>query len=111
MNLKNQVKRLEMEAENRSERDFCQHEPPMIQWPDGSIENESIHQCSKPRLQIFIGYSDNSDARTQQGAVDCFERLRTKFPSVESSEILSIIKETWPLMAETEAKLQERAAA
>ena len=111
MSLKNQVKRLEMEAESRSGREVCQHMPALIEWPDGSIEHEGEHQCGKPRLRIIIGYTDGNDERTQQNAVEAFEDSRRENPDVAPAETLSILKEYFPLTPETEAKLQALANA
>lgn len=94
-----------------SERELCPHLPPMIHWPDGSVENESAHDCGKPRLNITIGYSDDSDQRMQNAVLDLFEEYRRKSADIPAETIAQWCEEDFSLTPETRAKLLERAKA
>ncbi len=108
MGLKDQIKRLEQQAVQMSARELCSHLPPIINWADGSIENESTHDCGKPRLRIVVGYSDGSDQRMQDGALGTFEELRKECGDVPPEEAARIIADHFPLTPETRAELFER---
>jgi hypothetical protein len=109
MGLKEQIKKLEIQAVQMSERDLCPHLPPVIYWADGSIENDAPHDCGKPRLIISVGYSDGSDQRVQQGALDTFDGVRRECPDVAAEDAAQIIASRYPLTPETRAELFERA--
>ena len=111
MGLKEQVKRLEQQATQMSGRELCPHLPSIICWADGSVENDTPHDCGKPRLRIVVGYSDGSDQRTQSGALDTFEKLRMKCPDVAPEKAAQIITEEFPITQETRAALLERVKA
>ncbi|HAF13097.1 MAG TPA: hypothetical protein DHU55_02790 [Blastocatellia bacterium] len=107
MDLKTQVKRLEIRARQMSGRKLCSHMPPIIRWPNGTVENGETHKCAKPRLVISLCYSDGTAPRTQQAAIDHFEEelLRGKIPP---DMLLELIVENYPLTPETHAALLEK---
>ncbi len=108
MGLKEQIKKLEIQAVQMSERELCPHLPPVIYWADGSIENDTPHDCGKPRLRITVGYSDGSDRRTQSAALETFEVLRKECGDVPPEERSEIVADRFPLTTETRAALLER---
>lgn len=75
MGMRETLRRLEARVTSMNDRELCPHLPPLIHWADGSTENDSLHTCGRPRLVIWIGYSDGSDKRTEQAARTAREQL------------------------------------
>jgi hypothetical protein len=111
MNLRLQVKRLEQQAVQMSERELCPHLPPVIHRADGSIENDALHDCGKPRLTITVGYSDGSDQRTQDSALETFDLLRREYSDILPQQVAERIMRCFTLTPETRAALLERVRA
>jgi hypothetical protein len=81
--LKEIVKRLEQQA--NATKVLCPHLLPLIHHADGSIENESTHDCGRPRLEIIVSYSDGSDPRMKKAAHDAFAEIRREFGDLPPS--------------------------
>lgn len=112
MGLREQVKRLETQAAQMSERELCPHLPPVIHWADGSVENDAPHDCGKPRLVITVGYSDGSDKRMQNVLLDLCDDHHRKYPDVPSEMLVGWLDEDgYRLAPETRAAILERAKA
>lgn len=108
MGLKEHLKRLEMRAVQRAEHELCPHEGPIIHWPDGTIENNTAHICSKPRLVIRLDYSDGTSQRQQQAALARFDELRQRYSDVPAGIIAEKIAQAYQATPETRARLQQR---
>lgn len=108
MGLREKIKRLEEQASELDGRELCPHAPPIIQWPDGIIENESAHECGKPRLTITIGYSDGSDRRTQMAALSTYDDARARFGDLTPEWLAGMIMKTFPVTEETRRVLYEK---
>lgn len=80
MGVKETLKRLEQQA--GAEKELCQHLPPLIERADGTVENESTHNCGRPRLVVTLRYSDGSDKRTLTTAHRAFAKLRQEFSDI-----------------------------
>ena len=104
MGLKETLKRLEQKA--MPGKELCPHLPALIEHADGSIENESTHDCGRARLRIVVGFTDGSDARTQHAAHDTLAKIREccELPVDEAAELVAA---RFPI---TTAELLERAA-
>ena len=110
MRLKQQVERLELRTAQMSKRELCPHLPAEIHYPDGSFEGEVLHEhnCGKPRLRIMVSYSDGSDRRTQDAAIEAFNDIRRECRELPPEECAKIVAERFPLLPETRAALRER---
>jgi hypothetical protein len=107
MNLKNRIEQLEQEAHSDG-KELCRHLPPIIHWPDGHVDNESMHACGLPRLVFIVRYSDGSDEVGRRAPLQAFDKIRARFPEIPAARVAEIVIGEFCLTPENSSGLLER---
>lgn len=84
------LKTIEARAIALADEKFCEHYPPLVYFPNGDQEaEEPSHRCARPRLRIYITYSQRPCHRSFIDAIAAVREGLRENPDLQLTDLIS----------------------